>query len=351
MTTEVEEKPVTALTTEARAQLALKSSKTEVALLALSKKNVAIVAITNKAGREQAHGAAMELKTTRTDIEKIAKAAREDATKFSKAVIAEEKRLIDIIQPEETRLFGLRDGWDQEQERIRQEEERVECERILVITARIAKVREIATLAAGCRTSARVQTLVESIQAADLLPTIENYAEFLEEATAVHAESLESVNYILRNKQEEEAEAARVKAEQEAETARLADEAAKLAEASAQLARDRADLERQRAALTPAPTAEPAKAVEPVKTFDDEVSEYAAAVASPIARSLSGPALVLTPKALEMPAASELVQPSDRALIACAADAITQRFGLSYNDAINRLAEIQDWIEVDAEIY
>ena len=63
MTTEVEEKPVTALTTEARAQLALKSSKTEVALLALSKKNVAIVAITNKAGREQAHGAAMELKT------------------------------------------------------------------------------------------------------------------------------------------------------------------------------------------------------------------------------------------------------------------------------------------------
>lgn len=334
MTTEVEEKPVTALTTEARAQLALKSSKTEVALLALSKKNAAIVAITNKAGREQAHGAAMELKTTRTDIEKIAKAAREDATKFSKAVIAEEKRLIDIIQPEETRLFGLRDGWDQEQERIRQEEERVERERILVITGRIAKVREIATLAAGCRTSARVLTLVDSITNPELVPTRDNFAEFLEEAEAVYAQSMATLNSILLAKQEEEAEAARVKAEQEAETARLADEAAKLAEASEQLARDRADLERQRAALAPAPTAEPAKAVEPVKTFDDEVSEYAAAVSSPIVQPLSEPALVLTGKMLSIP--MEPARPNDAAIVQSVATA----FGTDYITALSWLEDL-----------
>lgn len=113
------------LTVEARAAVALKSSDTELHLIALAAKNAGIVAIIDKAGREQAHGAAMELKTTRVAIEKTSKTARDDATKFSRAVIEEEKRLVAIIQPEETRLLGLRDDWDAAQAAIKVEAERL----------------------------------------------------------------------------------------------------------------------------------------------------------------------------------------------------------------------------------
>lgn len=264
------------LAPKARAELALGTTKTEADLRALAVKHASIVAIVDKAGREQAHGAAMEILRTRTSIEKVSKAAREDATKFSKAVIAEEGRLIELIKPEEMRLLALRDAWDDEQARIKAEQEAAERARVAKIHERIAEIKNYATLVAGCRTSARIAELLTKLNAVDM----EGFGEWHDTAAEAHINTVGAVLRILAAKQEAETEAARVKAEQEAETARLADEAAKLAEASEQLARDRADLERQRAALAPAPapTAEPAKAVEPVKTFDDEVSEYAAAV-------------------------------------------------------------------------
>ncbi|MFM2253768.1 MAG: hypothetical protein RJB68_2105, partial [Pseudomonadota bacterium] len=140
------------LPVEARAAVALKSSETETQLRELASKNKAIVAIIDKPGREQAHGAAMELKRTRTAIQATGKAARDDATKFSKAVIAEENRLIAIIEPEETRLLALRDGWDTEQARIKAEKEAAERVRIMDINERIAHIQGYVSLALECRT-------------------------------------------------------------------------------------------------------------------------------------------------------------------------------------------------------
>ena len=60
----VADQPETAVATlppETRAVLALNSSKTELDLRALATKHVTIVEIKDRAGREQAHGAAMEL--------------------------------------------------------------------------------------------------------------------------------------------------------------------------------------------------------------------------------------------------------------------------------------------------
>jgi hypothetical protein len=34
-------------------------------------------------------------------------------------------------------------------------------------------------------------------------------------------------------------------------------------------------------------------------------------------------------------------------VIACAAAAVSQRFGMSFNDALNRLAEVHEWIAVE----
>lgn len=57
---------------EVRAALALKSTQTEIDLRALAVKNASIVKVVDKAGRDQAHGAAMELKRARVGIQKPA---------------------------------------------------------------------------------------------------------------------------------------------------------------------------------------------------------------------------------------------------------------------------------------
>lgn len=66
---------------------------------------------------QECHSAAMAATKARTAIVQAGKAARDDATRFSKAVIAEEARLIAIIQPEESRLKVLRDEWDAKEAR------------------------------------------------------------------------------------------------------------------------------------------------------------------------------------------------------------------------------------------
>lgn len=78
---------------------------------------------------EAVHAKRIELKKTRVSIEKRGKELREDAVKFSKAVIAKEKELIAIIEPEEIRLDQLEDAAKQnaiEKERLRKWPERLE---------------------------------------------------------------------------------------------------------------------------------------------------------------------------------------------------------------------------------
>lgn len=78
---------------------------------------------------EAVHAKRIELKKTRVSIEKRGKELREDAIKFSKAVIAKEKELIAIIEPEEMRLDRLEDASKQnaiEKERLRKWPERKE---------------------------------------------------------------------------------------------------------------------------------------------------------------------------------------------------------------------------------
>ena len=229
------------LPVEARAAVALKSSETETQLRELASKNKAIVAIIDKPGREQAHGAAMELKRTRTAIQATSKAARDDATKFSKAVIAEENRLIAIIEPEETRLLALRDGWDTEQARIKAEREAAERARVMAINEKIANLRGYPSLALECRTSERVAGLIEKLKAIE--PTEDDYQEFLQEALTVKEVALSRMAETHASRLAEETERARVKAEQEAaaEALRIEREAFAAAQAEAKRVADEAE--------------------------------------------------------------------------------------------------------------
>jgi hypothetical protein len=86
------------------ADQALAFADTKEKLTALAASSVRIVEITNKAGYQECHAARMALKTARVEIEKRGKDARADALAIQKAIIAKEKELVGLIEPEEQRL-------------------------------------------------------------------------------------------------------------------------------------------------------------------------------------------------------------------------------------------------------
>lgn len=217
-----------------RAALALASADHEIQLLALAESAKGIDTITNKAGREECHGKLMEIKSARVSIEKTGKAAREDATAFSKAVIAEEKRLISLIEPAESRLAGIRDKWDAAREAERAEAARIEAGRISAIKARIDTIRRgyIGSLESGLLKSYR-DDLSELV-----ISTVE-FAEFSGEAMAAKTSALADVNEmiselerreaVMAKLEEERAELERVRKQEQEELALLRAEAARQA--------------------------------------------------------------------------------------------------------------------------
>jgi len=214
-----------------RAIIALNSSKTEEHLKALAIKHQAITVIKDKAGREQAHNAAMELQKARTAIEKIAKSARDDANKFAKAVIAEETRLIAITEAEEKRLFAVRDTWDAEQERIRREKAEAEERRVNRIHAAIQSIRNIPS-------NMLIANSAQLTEAIDNLREIEiddSYDEFMPQADLAKTESLAKL-----------AELRTAADAREAEAAKMAAQRAELDRIAAEQAAQAAELERQR---------------------------------------------------------------------------------------------------------
>lgn len=244
-----------------RAALALNTNKTEAALREAVAKHKGLTEIKNKAGRDQVHGAAMELMRMRTDLSKVAKELREDAAKFSKAVTAEEDRLAAIVEPEEKRLKALRDKWDDEERARKAEAERVERLRKEAIAERINGIKAHRALAKDCRTAAMVKNLIDSLTArweGYNVPAL--FEEFAKEAEAAYRITLDAMQATMGEKQaaEEEAERAR-QAQREAEE-RIAAERARAEAAEAELAALRAQLA---AAQAPAPAPESEAETEP----------------------------------------------------------------------------------------
>jgi hypothetical protein len=216
-----------ALTLPQRAAVALGSSKTEADLHALVTKSADIVEVNNMAGRDQAHRIGMDLKTARVLIEKTGKAAREDATAFSKAVIAEEKRLVEIITPEEDRVFALRDGWDTKVENERQAKIAAEAERMGKIASAIDGIRERETDAIRkCKTAADTQIEIDGLE--QLAITKDVYQERFDEAVTLKATVLESMRTVLAGRVAAEAAEVQRQAEAAAEAARVAAERVEL---------------------------------------------------------------------------------------------------------------------------
>lgn len=240
-----------------RAAVALNTKETEAKLRAAVEKHKGITEIKDKAGRDQAHGAAMELMRLRTGIGNKADEVRDDAKKFNAAVLAEEKRLVTIVESEEKRLKALRDAWDAAEKVRKEEEARIERARKEAIADRIAKIKGYRELAQQCRTSAMVQELIAKLTSLwKDYDVPELFQEFADDAGVAYRMTLEHMGITLKAKREAEVEAARLKAEREAEAERQRLERERLAaqqreqeEAAARLKAEREAFERERAAF------------------------------------------------------------------------------------------------------
>lgn len=207
----------TALTVVQRAVVAIGiSAEREQELRDLAARTNGINTITNKDGYQQVHSGRMALKNERVSIQTLAKEARDDATKFSKAVIAEEKRIIGLIEPEEQRLQKLQDAWDAAIEAEQQAKIAAEQKRVADLQQRVADLR-------GNRT---LTPMAGSICIAEILADLEGNAvdatfeEFEQQAREAKEAGLAWLRELHAAAVAHEAEQARIKAERE-ELARL----------------------------------------------------------------------------------------------------------------------------------
>lgn len=203
-----------------------------------------ITAISNKAGRDQAHAAAMTLKNRRVEIQRRAKEVREDAVAFQKAVIAKGDELAALIEPEEQRLLKLRDAWDAEQERIKREAAEAEAKRKQAHENLIALIRDHVNKAAGC-SSAEIEAAIDDV--VGVITDERWFEEYAPVAARAKAETLDKLRAMKAEAEDREAEQARIKAEQEAEAARLAAEREELARLRAEAEARRKEEERKAA--------------------------------------------------------------------------------------------------------
>ncbi len=246
----------TELTVVERAIAAFDEKEEE--LRELAARSADIVAITNKAGYQQVVAARIALKTRRVEIAKHGKQVRDEATKFSKAVIAQEDRLIALIEPEEQRLARLQDAHDSEQLRISVEKAEAETRRVEALKARVEAIR---CLPDDCWMESTAEILT-TLNTAKAMTIGEDFQEFKEQAQSALFSAIQSLEGIHCKRLADDAEKEKMRLEREeliklrAETERLQkaerdrlaeDERKAHAERDAESARQAEELRQQKA--------------------------------------------------------------------------------------------------------
>lgn len=236
----------TQLTVIERAKLALASNNAEAALTELAKKFVDVVTIKNRTDYQIVMGALSALRNHRVSIERTGKLARNDATKFSKAVIAEEKRLIGIIEPEENRLTGVRRVWEDEQERIRKEAEEREEARKEALREKCLSFDRLVMVVTG-RPSSEVQEVMDRLNSTII--TAAEFQEFARQAEGALIAAKDHAARLLTETLERERQAEEVRAAAAAEAEQRQQEAEALARQRKENERAAEELRQQQAAI------------------------------------------------------------------------------------------------------
>jgi len=210
------------LTVNERAKAALSIDHTEQELTSLSKKFSDVTEISNSDDYSLVKGACREFQKVRVSIEKAGKAARNDANKFSKAVLSEQKRLLDIVVPEEDRLKALRKEVDDKAvreaaEKLKREEERKEN-----INHKIEyDIRGPANNMFG-KDSAELKIYLSDLTKIEI--TEEEYQEFFDDAVIAKNAGVKKLSVAIEEKEELE----RLRVLQEEQEKKQAEEQARI---------------------------------------------------------------------------------------------------------------------------
>lgn len=201
-------------------------SRTEAALTDLRARMANVeYDVTTVKGLAVAKADRAEVRGLRTSLEATRKQIKAPALAHCKLIDDEAKRITaELLKLEEPidQQIKVREA---ELEAERAAREAAEKARITAIHVRISAIREYVALAAGCRTSARVDDLLTKLS----LISLGDFEEFGDEAAAAHLETMERVIAIFDEKKAQEAEQARIKAEQVEAAAKLAAERAEFA--------------------------------------------------------------------------------------------------------------------------
>jgi len=232
------------LTIVERAQQALSVEHTESDLKKMAAQYADVTEIKDDTDYELVKSGGIALGKVRVAIEKAGKAARDDANAFAKAVIVEQRRLTDIISPEEDRLKALRKDKDNEAIRAAAEKLRVEEERKAAIQVKIDGIRGLTGGLLGASSEALRERLEEA-QAVDV--TEAEYQEFVEAAQEAKQAAIQLLEPALNDRldfEQQKAESDRIAAEQAERQAELDRQAAEI---KAQQDAERAKLEAEQA--------------------------------------------------------------------------------------------------------
>jgi hypothetical protein len=213
------------LTIDQKVGIALNTAVVEVVLTDMVKQSTDITVITNPAGYKQAQTARIALRDQRCLIEKIGKAARDEAQKFSKAVIAEERRLIAIIEPEEKRLQAVQDEFDaiKEAEKtaaLTAEKLRVENHQHLIMSIRNSPLEYVN------KTADEIRAQIKALESIDI-SKLEEYTDMAEDALHCAFEKLDEMVKIALTREDDARKSAEQATEIEALKAQLAEATAK----------------------------------------------------------------------------------------------------------------------------
>lgn len=117
---------------------------TETSLIALAAKykELKVNGVDDKEGLKAVESARKELKSVRVKIEKASKGMRNSAVVFQKAVISRENEFVALIEPEETRLAAIENTIWEEKERLREEAEKRESDRIQNMLDQLREVNQ-----------------------------------------------------------------------------------------------------------------------------------------------------------------------------------------------------------------
>jgi len=225
-----------------------------------------VVEIKDDADYELVKRAGIELGKVRVSIEKDGKTARDDANALSKAIIAEQKRLVAIIGPEESRLKALRKEIDDKAEREAEEARQVEVARIETIRTNIAGIQELARVLPQDN-AATIQGALNTVEAVDLSA----FAEYTDQAAAAAQSAIFILEAALKARKEfeaQQADQARIAKEQAEKQAELDKQAETQRQAEAQ-ARDKLDAEQAAVRKAEQAVADEKLAVEQAK-LDEE---------------------------------------------------------------------------------